>query len=208
MLDIDAIVTRVKTAKGFHSDKDLAAFLGLSSADFSNRKKRDTLLPLLVNLAINDDIDIDLLIRGRNREFSDQADNDLMKGIVCDIYSLQNSSEPFDWQKHGPISKITLSEEYCEEMTLLKMFGTSMEPTILNDSVIAVDCGIVRLSSGKIHVLWIPGEGPIVRRVFVDFGKVILRADNPQYPDITITAGSVPNEHFVLGCVKWVLQDL
>jgi phage repressor protein C with HTH and peptisase S24 domain len=88
------------------------------------------------------------------------------------------------------------------------MSGSSMEPTIHDGAIIGIEYGVLRFRSGKIHVLWIPGEGPIVRRVFVDIEKVVLKADNPQFPDITIETENIPKEQFNLGCVGWVLQAL
>lgn len=48
-------------------DKHVAAILGLSPQDFSNRKKRGSLLPVVIEWAINENVNLDWLIRGENQ---------------------------------------------------------------------------------------------------------------------------------------------
>ena len=49
----------------------------------------------------------------------------------------------------------------------------------------------------------------MVRRVFIDMERVLLRADNPAYPEIVIpTADLTINTDIILGRVRWVLQDV
>ena len=62
---IDAnIIDRAKTLARTETDKDFAKILGISSADFGQRKKRRTLLPLITRWAINQNVDINYLLRG------------------------------------------------------------------------------------------------------------------------------------------------
>ena len=51
--DLKLVLERVKHIENVHSDKELAPLFGLTSADFSNRKKRGTLIPLIFEWALN-----------------------------------------------------------------------------------------------------------------------------------------------------------
>jgi len=58
------IIERIKIIEGLRFDKELAALLCLSEADFNNRKRRGSLLGLLVNLGIAKGWDLGLLSTG------------------------------------------------------------------------------------------------------------------------------------------------
>ena len=215
MINIEHIVERVKSAKGFSSDKDLAAFLHLSPTDFSNRKKRETLLPMLIQWAVNENIDINRLIRGGTGEIRMAGEPQIDERKVWNVYDLRRSEVPIDWERHEPVAKLNLPDQYCHGMTLLKMSGPSMEPTISDEAIIGVkvtyfDIGFQnRFQSGGLHLIWLSGEGPIVRRVFVGTGKTTLHADNHQFPDIIFNSEDADKEGVkLLGYVRWVLQYL
>ena len=131
-----------------------------------------------------------------------------LEGGSWDVYDIQCSRDPGDWQKFNPVERIILPDHYADEMYVLKVSGSSMEPTLHNGAIIGLAYGPIGFRSGKIHVLWIPGEGPVVRRVFVDLEKITIKADNPVYPDIMIQTNDIPKKDFILGIVHWVLQDL
>jgi hypothetical protein len=61
-MDADAILERIKRLKSLKSEKDLAFLLGLSPQDFSNRKKRNTLRPLVLEWAAREGINVNWLI--------------------------------------------------------------------------------------------------------------------------------------------------
>lgn len=62
---IDAnIINRAKSLAGTATDREFAETLGISSADFGQRKKRGTLLPLITKWAINGNVDLNYLLRG------------------------------------------------------------------------------------------------------------------------------------------------
>ena len=58
-------------------------------------------------------------------------------------------------------------------------------------------------------VVWIPHEGPVVRRAFIGLERIKLRADNPEYPEIFIPTMDLPKgDDIILGKVRWVLQKV
>ena len=65
IVSIKSIVDRAKRAAEVKTDKELAVIIGISKEDFGNRKKRGTILPLLVKWAANENVDLNFLITGR-----------------------------------------------------------------------------------------------------------------------------------------------
>jgi hypothetical protein len=64
MVNLDLVIGRIEALKGITGDKFIAGALGISPQDFSNRKKRGTLLPVIFEWAINENIDLNWLMKG------------------------------------------------------------------------------------------------------------------------------------------------
>ncbi len=64
-MNLVEIIERIKGLHGFTKDKELADFLGLSEQDFNNRKKRGTLLRLILDWSINESMNLNWLLRGK-----------------------------------------------------------------------------------------------------------------------------------------------
>lgn len=64
MVNLDEIVKRLLKVKGLSQGKEAAVLLGISAADLSNRKKRGTLLPLLVEWGLKEKVDMHWFITG------------------------------------------------------------------------------------------------------------------------------------------------
>jgi len=57
-VDIEKIIDRLKKKTRLSTNKDIADLLGLSPTDYGNRKKRGTLLPILIDWALNEKVDL------------------------------------------------------------------------------------------------------------------------------------------------------
>jgi len=64
MINYSEIINRIKHLTGKTLKKEVAGLFHLSAADFSNRKRRDTLLPLIIEWAIHESVNIDWLLTG------------------------------------------------------------------------------------------------------------------------------------------------
>jgi hypothetical protein len=78
-VDIEKIIDRLKKKTRLSTNKDIADLLGLSPTDYGNRKKRGTLLPILIDWALNEKVDLQDFIVGR-RYISEQNKD----GIIDD----------------------------------------------------------------------------------------------------------------------------
>lgn len=66
MVNLNLVIERIEALKRISGDKYIAITLGLSPQDFSNRKKRGTLLPAIFEWAIIENIDLNWLMKGVN----------------------------------------------------------------------------------------------------------------------------------------------
>jgi hypothetical protein len=64
MVNLDDTVKRLLSTKGLTQGKEAAKILGISPADLSNRKKRGTLLPLLIEWAIKERVNLHWFLTG------------------------------------------------------------------------------------------------------------------------------------------------
>ena len=85
--------------------------------------------------------------------------------------------------------------------------GHSMEPTIFNGAYVGVDSDEKQIISGEIYALRLQHEGIAIKRLFMEVDRVILRSDNPLFPESSIPLEKLP-EDFILGRIKWVIQKL
>jgi len=65
MADFLEIISRIKYLTGKKRDKELADLFNISPADFLNRKKRGTLLPLIIEWGIHESVNLDWLLTGQ-----------------------------------------------------------------------------------------------------------------------------------------------
>lgn len=63
-MDNSSAVERMKTLVGAKNDKDIADILGLSTTNFSGRKKRNSLTAELTDWAIDKGVDLNWFLRG------------------------------------------------------------------------------------------------------------------------------------------------
>jgi len=68
MIIFNEIIERLKQYTGLKANKDVAELFGISAPDFSRRKKQGTLLPLIVEWGINNNVNLDWLLAGKELE--------------------------------------------------------------------------------------------------------------------------------------------
>ena len=86
-----------------------------------------------------------------------------------------------------------------------------MAPTILDGAIVGVDRNDRQLVSGEIYAVWVPYEGAVIKRLFMELDKVIIRSDNHVFPEFSIPYQELEEsrrDNFILGRVKWIVQKL
>jgi hypothetical protein len=64
-VNLDEILNRLKEVYSYSEDRQLADLFGISQQDLSNRKKRGTLLPFIINSALNVNVNLHWLFTGK-----------------------------------------------------------------------------------------------------------------------------------------------
>lgn len=84
---------------------------------------------------------------------------------------------------------------------LMEVVGDSMEPLFSEGDTLLVDKSDVEVMDGKIYVVTL-GDELRVKRVHKSIAGLILRSENPKYPDIAVEGPDL--ENFVVhGRVRW-----
>ncbi len=95
--------------------------------------------------------------------------------------------------------------DYRKDTVALRLEGDGMSPNILDKATVGVDRSDKRLVSGRLYAVWLDYEGVTIKRVFVYPDRVVLKPDNPTFPETAIPTGE-KTENFIIGRVKWVFQ--
>ena len=66
IMDIASILQRIKELRNLRFDREIAQVFDLTSTDFSNRKKRGTLLPVIIEWAEKEGVDLRWLLFGNS----------------------------------------------------------------------------------------------------------------------------------------------
>jgi len=140
----------------------------------------------------------DVLIYNKNKE-----------GLVkVDVYALAGAGSPKDLIDNEPIDTIMVPSDFMKPSIVpIKIKGESMEPTIYEGAVVGIDKEDKEIISGKIYAVWLPYEGAVIKRIFIDIDKVILKSDNISFPEISLPFKEL-DDNFILGRVKWIIQRL
>ena len=73
--DIEGILDRIKRYADLQTEKEIAELLGIGSSDFSNRKKRGTLLPLIAEWCLGEEVNAEWLLKGTNVQIAAGSGN-------------------------------------------------------------------------------------------------------------------------------------
>jgi hypothetical protein len=105
-----SIIARMKHIAGIKTDKDLAELIDLSPADFSNRKKRDTLLPLIIDWAIHEKVDLNWLLTGDGNQTLDSVDADSLNPVDSYSFRIKSLEKEVESLKEQMASLVDLHE--------------------------------------------------------------------------------------------------
>ena len=125
--------------------------------------------------------------------------NEVDAGAAVRNYS---SLEPIDWV---PVKAKWLRDQIFG----IKVKGNSMETTIPDGSVVLVDGNQKDIVDGKIFAIEIPHIGATVKRVYIDYQKLILKPDNPQHKEKAFPLTALEKEEIrIIGRVVRVITEL
>ena len=128
--------------------------------------------------------------------------------VDLDVFALARAGQPRDLVGPEPIKTITPPKEFLKlDIVPVMIQGESMEPNLYDGAVVGVDKNDRQIISGKVYAVWLDYEGAVIKRVFVEPDKIVLKSDNPGFPESRLDIEGI-KDGFVLGRVKWVIQKL
>ena len=82
-MDIKKIIKRIKQKTGAKNQKEIATLLNLSESDFSNRKKRETLLIPVIHWAVHENVNVHWLVTGSDSD----EENKVFAPVINDVFT-------------------------------------------------------------------------------------------------------------------------
>lgn len=106
----------------------------------------------------------------------------------------------------GPVDRILIPKKDFEAAPFaVRIEGDGMSPTILDGATVGVDKNDRRLVSGGLYAVWLDYEGVTIKRVFIYPDRVVLKPDNPAFPETAIPSMNMKDD-FIVGRVVWLYQ--
>lgn len=97
------------TCKGFEDEKEVAKLFGLSAPDLSQRKKRGSVLPHIIDWAINENVNLNWLLTGEEKEESAR--------ISPRSAALINNFEALNEEDKRAFERMALTLAECQKIT-------------------------------------------------------------------------------------------
>lgn len=204
------IIEGVKLAKGFHEDKELSDWLGVSNKVLSAWKSRGKIANYDVFLSRG--FSVDWLRTGAGNMFvEDQRENMLEAQSSCpmvDIYNMVEGGVGAEPEWHEPIDRRAIPAGFLKpHIRAVLVRGRSMEPTFKNGAIIGIDQNDRQVIEGEAYAIVLPYSGAAVKRVYPLPDGVLIRSDNKEFPEVKLKREEIP-DYFILGRVCWVVQEV
>lgn len=212
-MNFDASWERVKRLTGWSKYGELADFIGTTSQSVSGVKGRGSFpLEWAFKIAQAYDSTTDWTMTGEGPmkrgehvlesvERYEHGDQVAMK-----VFSLAGAGNPNELTNTEPVARIVIPKDfYRPSIVPVLIRGRSMEDTILNGAIVGVDRADKWVISGEIYAVWLPYEGAVVKRLYLDTEKITCKSDNPKFTDFIVPLDRV-DEHSIQGRVRWVIQ--
>jgi transcriptional regulator with XRE-family HTH domain len=131
--------------------------------------------------------------------------------VKVSVYSEVGAGNFVDFSSYNSITELYLKKEfYKKNMVAVKVRGESMSPTVRENGYVGIDINDKEYLEGKIYAVRIPDEGIAIKRVFYykDQGKIVLKSDNKDFADRELKTDKIDEDNFIIGRVKWVMQEI
>ncbi len=196
-----------------------ADILGFSrSATISDyeKNKRSPDIATLCKIASLGSVSLDWLLTGKGPIFVSEAKPGYasegrgpvycQEYVTIEVYDI-NLSNTDEFPAGEPVDAISIPKrDYRPGLVAVKIEGDSMSPCIMDGAIVGVDTKDKHLVSGKLYAVYLKYEGVTIKRVFVYPDRILLKPDNPTFPETAIPAGTAKISDLILGRVKWVYQ--
>lgn len=119
------------------------------------------------------------------------------------VYRLELLKDPDNPALRAPVDTLIISALMAKAGPVaFKAHDDSMGDTIRDGAIAGIQYKDLSLRDGAIYLVRTADGSVIVRRMFRGNNVLIMRPDNPQFPEIIVEAGEVT----IIGRVGWVMQ--
>ena len=200
---------RDKRLENKQSQTNLAELLGTHQSMISSLENGERLpdIEFVVRFANLFGVGIDWFV-------ADKMEPDLMVAepleeytISMPVRALAGAGSPCCIDQLEPIGHIIVDKTFNgPNIQVVKIRGSSMEPTIMDGSHVGVDILDRTVISGHLYAVFIPHEGIVVKRIWLGPETVRIESDNPAAPNHEVLGERINWDTFVQGKVKWTIQ--
>lgn len=131
--------------------------------------------------------------------------------VELQVYITGGAGAPYEFIPSDPIETIVIPRSFCSNSVIpVKVRGRSMERTLRDGAIVGVNRDDRQVVNGELFAIWLPYQGTVIKRLYLDNKKIRLQSDNEEFrsSDIEVALDEVDVEHFIQGRVKWVIQML
>ncbi len=126
--------------------------------------------------------------------------------VEVKIYDMALVGAPRDFPGCEPVGFMPVSrEDFNKGPVAIRVRGVGMVPNIIDGAIAGLDTANKAIVSGDIYAVWLNYEGATIKRLFVYPDRIILRPDNPTFPESSIPTANLGDE-FIIGRVVWLYQ--
>lgn len=208
---------RVKQITGWAKYRELAVFVGSSTESIAGVKKRGKFnLEWARKIASTFESYTDYIMDGVGPKMRGRADHpeltpiQLEDYIVLPVYVTGGAGDPYELIPSDPIEEIFIPRSfYSAAIIPVKVKGRSMERTLRDGAVVGVDRADKDVVNGELYAVWLPYQGTVIKRLYLDNKRILLQSDNEEFRhrDVEVNIADV-DDSFIQGRVKWVVQIL
>lgn len=220
----DTTFKRMQVVTNTSTQDDLAKILGCQQSSISDAKKRCSIpAEWLVKLYKSYGVNPDFITDGTAPVYIDETKALLLSDMVLrktkknpsakshpriiQVSTLVGATTAEDTWRPSPFEELAVPEAYAgEHIQVVKVQSEEMSPTITKNSYVGINTKPQEIPDGALYAIHFKHQGLIIRRSFLTINGYSLRADNKDFPPITIPAEAMVSQR--LGRVAWILQDI
>lgn len=209
-VSFDEVLGRVKALKGLRFDYQVAELFGLTKSALAERKSRDSLpIDKLEIFCERNAVSLSWLLTGSGEKFKDTipAHGNADYALV-EVFALAGADKHRQLSVRGSAQTIAVPKTFVtDRMESVTHRGASMEPCLYDGATLGVDRADCRLISGGLYAVWLEGVGAVIKRIFIEPDRIIIKSENELHPATCVNIKDI-DDNLILGRVKWVVQRL
>ncbi len=218
-------IERIKKATGARTQVQLAEVLDVRQSSISDAKRRCSIpAEWFLKLYRSHGLDPDWIADGVEPVYINPSKGKLSadailretpapygkphsRGRVVPVSSMAGTKSDAETWEPMPVEELSIPESYYSQgLVVIKVDTAAMEPIINRGSFVGINQEQKQHPDGDLCAVHFPHQGLLIRRVYLENGQFVLRAENSNHSDLVIPAAEM--EERTVGRVIWTLQNV